>query len=284
PIASPRRRWGHLFAVEPLFTAPIDAGELEMVAAFLHQLALVLDAYELLEHAVEVERSLAHAEKLAAIGELSARVAHEIRNPVTAARSLAQLLARHPDAPDNAENAELILTELERVERQIASLLRFARREEYRFAPTDVAELVRSAVADLRPRLDDAGVAVDVDVDDGGLTARVDAEKLRQVVINLVENARDALATADGDRRLRVAARRSDGVAHLRIADTGPGIPPAVLARVFEPFFSLKENGTGLGLAIVKRTVEAHGGRIAAENAAGGGAVFAIDLPLERNA
>jgi signal transduction histidine kinase len=111
-IASPRQHWGHLFATEPIFAAPIEEAEIEALGTFLSQLALVLDGCELLERAIEVERSLAHAEKLAAIGELSARVAHEIRNPVTAARSLAQLMARDPTSEHNTEHADLILGEL----------------------------------------------------------------------------------------------------------------------------------------------------------------------------
>ena len=114
----------------------------------------MLDGAGLLARAVAVERSRAHAEKLAAIGELAARVAHEIRNPVTAARSLAQQLAREPASPLNAEHAGLILSELERVERQVAALLRFARREEFQFAPVDLGELARATVERSRTRLE----------------------------------------------------------------------------------------------------------------------------------
>jgi signal transduction histidine kinase len=112
----------------------------------------------------------------------------------------------------------------------------------------------------------------------------VDVEKLRQVLINLIENARDAVAGNDDGRHIEVALRAAHGRAHLRVADDGPGIPTDVLGSVFEPFFSRKPQGTGFGLAIVKRTVEAHAGRVTASAAPDGGAVFEIDLPLERNA
>src|SRR5439155_300092 len=110
----------------------VRQGPGEAFQVFVAQLALLLDGADLLARTVAVERSLAHAEKLAALGELAARIAHEIRNPVTAARSLAQQLSREPGLPWVAEH-RLILEELERVERRVGELLRFARRDELRF-------------------------------------------------------------------------------------------------------------------------------------------------------
>ncbi len=276
PLTSPRRRWGTLFATSGLIEpSPDDVPSME---AFAAQLTLVLDAAALIERTVAVERSLAHAEKLAAIGELAARIAHEIRNPVTAARSLAQLLARDPTAPENTEHAQLILGELERVERQVRALLQFARREEYRLEPVDVGELVRVSLGPLRPRLADANVTV---VDDlpADVVVRADREKLRQVLVNLIENALDALTTSPDGRHLALSAATENGTVTLRVSDSGPGVPDDALPRLFEPFFSLKAGGTGLGLAIARRTIEAHGGRIAAEPVAPHGVTFRIDLP-----
>jgi signal transduction histidine kinase len=212
------------------------------------------------------------------VGELAARIAHEIRNPVTAARSLAQQLVREPEVPYEGE-LRVILEELERVERQVGSLLRFARREEFRLAPVDCAELVRGAVASVRARLDAEAVDVGLDLAPG-VIARADADKLRQVVLNLLENALDALATTASRRRIEVAVTASDGHAALAVQDSGPGVPADALPRLFEPFFSLKAHGTGLGLAIAKRTVEAHGGRMSAAPGARGGLRVDIVLPL----
>jgi signal transduction histidine kinase len=229
---------------------------------------------------VGVERALAHSEKLAAVGELAARIAHEIRNPVTAARSLAQQLAREPTVPFAAEH-ELILAELERVERQVGALLRFARRDEFRFAPVDLGELVRETVDSFRARLAAAGVGLEIHVG-GGITARADREKLRQVLVNVIENAMAALAEVGGDRRLALSVGGVNGTASLRVADNGPGVPDDALPHLFEPFFSLRENGTGLGLAIARRMVDAHGGRMTATSAAGAGMTVEIQLPLHR--
>jgi signal transduction histidine kinase len=280
PIRSPRCAWGHLFLSTGLLGQAKGEEQLVVLEGFADEFARVLDGAELLARALAVERSLAHAEKLAAVGELAARVAHEIRNPVTAARSLAQQLAREPGSPFTAEHA-LILAELERVERQIAALLRFARREEFHFAPVDLGALVASAVAAFRPRLEAHEVALEVAVADG-VVARGDAEKLRQVVVNLLDNALDALGTtSQGPRRVRLRVARADGAARLEVSDNGPGVAAEALPHLFEPFFSRKPHGTGLGLAIARRTAEAHGGRITVESVPGEGTTFTITLPAD---
>jgi two-component system, NtrC family, sensor histidine kinase HydH len=198
---------------------------------------------------------------------------------VTAARSLAQQMVRDPVSPLNAEHAELILTELERVERQVAALLRFARREEFHLEPMDLAELTRGTLETLRSRLEAAGIAVALNAGER-IVVRGDREKLRQVLINLIENAVDAVHEAGPTRRLSIAVDCVNGTGRLRLQDSGPGVPPDVLPRLFEPFFSLKPHGTGLGLAIAKRTIEAHGGRIEATMPPSGGLTLRIDLPL----
>jgi signal transduction histidine kinase len=278
PIIGARRRWGHLFMNTGLLGGTFHPDDFAALEAFVGQLALLLDGADLLVRTVAVERSLAHAEKLAAIGELAARIAHELRNPVTAARSLAQQLASET-APPLDETARLILTELERVERQVAALLRFARRDEFRFAAVDVGALVRETVEASRARLDADGIAVVLDLAEG-IEARADRERVRQVLVNLIDNAADALANGAPTRRITLTVARANGHASLSVVDSGPGVPLEALPHLFEPFFSLKAHGTGLGLAIAKRTVDAHGGRIAVRAAPGGGAAFDVELPL----
>ena len=281
-LGTPRRHWGLLFIAVGLLGTAFRDEDMEAAEAFADQLALVLDTAELLERAVAVERTLAHAEKLAAVGETAARIAHEIRNPVTAARSLAQQLARDAVAADR-EAASVILEELDRVERQVASLLRFSRREDFRFEPVDLGVLARVSLGPLRSRLQAANVCVELDAPEG-IVARADGEKMRQVIVNLVENALDALREAPDPRRIVVAVSGDDGVARLRVGDSGPGVTADVLPRLFEPFFSLKPSGTGLGLAIAKRTVDAHGGTITAASPAGTGLRIEIEMPLARAA
>lgn len=276
PIVSPQRRWGDLFVSTGLLGTAFAEENLALMDAVARQLALLLDGTALLERAVAVERSLAQAEKLAAIGETAARIAHDIRNPVTAARSLAQQLAREPAAPFR-EELGVILEELDRVERQVADLLQFARRDDLRFERVDLGALAQATLAQLRPRLEAAGVMVALDLAPG-IEARADRERLRQVIVNLVENAADALAGTPR-RELSVEVAGANGSASLRVSDTGSGVPAEALTHLFEPFFSLKPHGTGLGLAIAKRTVDAHGGTIAASQREGRGMTFELTLP-----
>jgi signal transduction histidine kinase len=278
PIVSPRRRWGFLFMNTGLLHGTAREDEDEALVAFVDQLALVLDGADLLARAVSVERSLAHSGKLAAIGELAARVAHDIRNPVSAARSLAQELARSPGVPTAAEDAAMIVGELDRVEHQVRDLLRFARRDELRLEDVHLGALVRDATASVRARLDAGGISVRLD-DGEGVIARADREKLRQALLNLLDNAIDALAGVR-EKSLAIRIGREDGQAVLSIVDSGPGVPEDVLPRLFEPFVSSKAGGTGLGLAIARRTLDAHGGRIDASSRPGAGATFRVSLPL----
>lgn len=270
------RLWGHLLLTTDLVGASLREEDLRAIEAFADQLGLLLDGASLLARAVEVERNLAHAEKLAVIGELTARVAHEIRNPATAARSLAQQLTRE-DGP-HAEELGIILAELERIERRVADLLHFGRRDDMELSPIDFGDLARSTANDLRPSLRASGLELDVTAEPG-IRGRGDSEKLRQVLINLVENARDALTESGTGRHVSIAVANGHDRVSLEVIDDGPGVDDATLERLFEPFFSQRHEGTGLGLAIARRTIEAHGGRIEARRRPAGGMRFRIDLP-----
>jgi len=213
------------------------------------------------------------------IGELTARVAHEIRNPATAARSLAQQLIRE-DGP-NVDELGIILGELERIERQVADLLQFGRRDEVELSSIDFGELARSTGEDLRASLRASGVELEVSTEPD-VHGPGDPEKLRQVLINLVENARDALMESRTGQHVSISVTNGRGRVALEVTDDGPGVDDDTLGRLFEPFFSKKHEGTGLGLAIARRTVEAHGGRIEARRRPAGGMRFRIDLPGAR--
>src|SRR5262249_10663045 len=171
------------------------------------------------------------------------------------------------------------LLELERVERQVAALLRFARREEFHFDAVEVGELARSAGERTRPRLEDAGIALRLSLHDQ-VIVQADREKLQAGLVNLLENAADALEDSRaGHREVALPLTTRNGSARLTVSDNGPGVPASALPHIFEPFFSLKAKGTGLGLAIAKRTIEAHHGTIGAETTAGGMTV-PLALPL----
>jgi len=279
PVLGSSRFWGHLLLRTDLVTTIYRDEDTETVEVFADQLAVLLDAADILTRAVAMERSLAHSEKLAALGELAARIVHDIRNPITAAKSLSQQLSRE-EGPD-AELHGVIDEELDRVERRVSDLLRFARRDELSLEPVDLAALVRETVGRLRGRLDGAGIAIAIEAPRTALVS-ADREKIRHVLINLIENSVDALAGHDTERRIMLAIVEQNGTSRVEVSDNGPGIPPESLEHVFDPFFSSKADGTGLGLAIVKRTVEAHGGRIDARPNPGSGISFIVELPAGR--
>lgn len=213
--------------------------------------------------------------------ELSAAIAHDIRNPITAAKSLVQQMAEDPASPRNAEYASVAVAELDRVERSIVHLLRFARDEAIELAEMQMGDVVRTAAETLRDRVAKAGVSLVTSIDDSG-TMRGDAEKLRRVVENLVSNSLDALEeahTAGPCIDVVCGANLAGDSVWVAVRDNGPGIPAEALPGLFQPFFTTKTGGTGFGLALSKKTVEAHGGTIEAGTSPSGGAEILFTLP-----
>jgi signal transduction histidine kinase len=215
------------------------------------------------------------------VEQLAAGVAHEIRNPITAAKSLVQQMGEDPTARENVEYAGVALAELERVERSISHLLRFAREEEVSPAEVSVAEVIDGALATLAERSAALGVTVTKDVVPLH-PLRGDREKLRRVLINLIGNALDAFAEAktSSPRLVLQAGENLAGTeVWLRVRDNGPGMDADKLARIWSPFYTSKATGTGLGLALCRKVVEAHGGAIEASSTPGAGSEFLITLP-----
>jgi signal transduction histidine kinase len=215
------------------------------------------------------------------VEELAAGVAHEIRNPITAAKSLVQQMGEDPTARENVEYANVALGELERVEKSISHLLRFAREEDVALAEVRIGDVVDAALDTLSGRIAGLGVKVERDVE-GASAVRGDAEKLRRVVINLLGNALDAFADAKtAAPRLELAAGKNlaGSEVWLRVRDNGPGMDAEKLGRIWSPFYTSKSNGTGLGLALSKKVIEAHGGSIEASSAPGAGTEFIVTLP-----
>jgi len=211
--------------------------------------------------------------------QLSASIAHEIRNPITAAKSLVQQIREAPSAPESAEYARIALEEIDRVERAVSHLLRYAREEEMKLEDVDLAQVIDGALGSLADRAAERGAEIERDVD-AGARLRGDPEKLRRVVVNLVSNALDAL---DGARepRVRVSAGRSlaGSEVWLRVGDNGPGIEARRLADIWNPFHTTRDGGTGLGLAIVRKVVEAHGGSIDVTSEVGRGTEMVATFP-----
>jgi len=205
--------------------------------------------------------------RLASLGEMSAVLAHEIRNPLASLKGNAQLLARMlPDDDKPRAKADRVVDEAIRLEQLTNDLLQFVRTGTITRTPVDPAELVREAAA---------SVAADAAIDTSGAPPgwSLDAGRIRQVVINLVANA-----VAAGPP-VAVAVRHDRGHLIIEVADRGPGVAEDDRDKIFEPFFTGKTQGTGLGLAIVRRVVELHHGTIAVYPNPGGGAMFRAEIP-----
>jgi signal transduction histidine kinase len=221
---------------------------------------------------------LAQSEKLAALGQLAAAVAHEVRSPLAVIRSAAQGLAETmPPGDQEARRAySFITTEIDRLGSVVSSLLAFARPLQIQARPVSVHELFDRALLLAREEL--AGKALTIRRDEPAAlpAVRADGDLICQVLLGLLANAAEA-APSGGE--VALAAQASDGVVELAVADSGPGVPPDLRGRIFEPFFTTRPRGTGLGLAVARQIIEAHGGRIEVGERTGGGARFTLHLP-----
>lgn len=238
----------------------------------LGYLFLLRDQTELLRLREQVRRD----ERLAALGNLAAGVAHEIRNPLSSIKGFATYLAGKVQGADR-DAARAMVRETDRLNRVVSELLEFARPTRMRLADTDVNRVVERALRLIRSDVEAKGVVVDFVPDPGLPLARLDAERLSQALLNLFLNAVQAM-NAGGV--LGVAAGLEGGRLAVRVTDTGQGMPPELLPDIFNPYFTTKPSGTGLGLAIVHGIVEAHGGEITVHSQIGQGTEFTLFFPL----
>ncbi len=224
----------------------------------------------------QVERS----QKLSLVGQLAASVAHEIKNPLASIKGAADILTDpETDEDERAEFREILRGEVRRIDATVTEFLEFARPRQTRFERVDLADIVRGACRQIEPEAARVGVSLAVDAP-ARLAIDGDAGKLRQLVLNLMLNAVQAV---DGSGRVRVRVETvEDDRVRVRVTDTGHGIEPAALERIFEPFYTTRASGTGLGLAVARGIVEAHDGAIAIESEPGTGTTVTVELPTRR--
>lgn len=225
----------------------------------------------------EQERDLLRAEQLAAVGQLAAGVAHEVRNPLTGIKLLIEGSLRPTNAtPLTGEDLRLIRQEIVRIERTVQGLLDFARMPVPERRPHDLRVLVAEAAALARGRAERKPVEVVVDLPEHPVQVSADRDQMLSLLTNLLFNGIDA---APPGGRVRARAAAGPGGIMVEVTDTGPGIAPAALARLFTPFATTKPTGTGLGLTVARRVARDHGGTLTAANGPDGGARFVLTLP-----
>ncbi|GIX21589.1 MAG: sensor protein PilS [Gammaproteobacteria bacterium] len=223
--------------------------------------------------------------KLASLGRLTASIAHEIRNPLSAIRHAAQLLAEaEQPGPQERRLIEIILQQSERINGIIDNILQLSVKRRGEPVELELAPWLRELAEEFASRHGDALVELDLDLQPGA-SALVDPGQLHQIVWNLCSNALRHGAGPDGRLQLTLGcAQRPDGGAALFVADRGPGVPPALQDKIFEPFFSGGAGGSGLGLYIVRELCAFNGAQIQLQTRPGGGALFRIDFPSPRQA
>jgi len=238
----------------------------------------------------QMEEQLRRSERLAALGRMSAGLAHEIRNPLASIKTSVELLEEQTNKDDatpapssrSVDLLQVLGEETERLNRILTEFLRFARvearQDDLEAAECTVSEVLEGTLALVQQDLDAAGVTIDCDLDQLSLKVSVAEDHLRQILLNLVLNASDAMPDG-GSIRLNRADLDGETVT-LEVVDSGHGIPADVAPSVFDPFFSTKEGGVGLGLSIVARLLEASGAGIRLDRSHGPGARFLVKLPL----
>ena len=242
-------------------------------------LAVVRD----MTHEDRLRQNLIQTEKMAAMGLLLSGIAHELNNPLAGARGAIQLALADAD-PANRELLESALQETDRAATIVQRVREVGRRGGGAPRPMSLNELVQQ-VADLRSyALRNQNITLETDCDPRLPEILGDPDDWFQALMNLLQNAEQALWTMEGERRITLGTRARNGEVEIIVSDTGPGIPAEVRDRVFDPFFTTKApgEGTGLGLTVVHAVVDAHGGRIEVGGAAGGGATIRIVLPERR--
>jgi nitrogen fixation/metabolism regulation signal transduction histidine kinase len=230
------------------------------------------------------ERALLN-ERLSTMGRVAAQVAHEIRNPLGSIELLASALACETEAiSDHAgELAGHIVASVKTLDSLVSNILLFARGREPEVAPVTWEAIAESALDQVRPAVAQAGVEIRKRWADSPVAVLGDSDLLTQAVVNLLINATQALA--ESERRviaLETGARGDER--WIRVSDAGPGVPPELRDRIFDPFITTRRRGTGLGLAIVSHIISAHGGRIACLGSEEGGAAFEMALPQAEEA
>jgi len=278
PIFSKEKLLGFLLLGQKRSQKDFTQEELELLEAFLNQTALAISRALVYRDISLKDRQMMQAEKMVAIGELAAGIAHEIRNPLGIITGSAETVRKHGDKKIREEMISYILEESNRINGLVSTFLDFARPKEPKLVNCDLKEVLEKTLLLLFPQAHTMGVEIRKEIPSRPLWISIDPDQMRQAFTNLGVNALEAMPQG-GILRVEVIENGTRWV-RVRFSDTGKGIPREVRAKVFDPFFTTKEGGTGLGLPIAYQIITQHGGEIALEEGDQKGSTFTITLPL----
>jgi signal transduction histidine kinase len=254
------------------------AHEIALMSLLAQQSAVAIENASLYQQTREAGDSLRASEKLAALGRLSAGLAHELRNPLNTLNVLTYAMVEEADRAGYATaDLEVLQSEIQRMSLLVDQFLQFARPRPPAFQRQRIEEIVEETLLLIGPEARKKGVAVARQANGDTPPTWADGDQLKQVLLNVTLNAIQAMS---GGGTLSVAVRRAGGGVVTEVRDTGPGIAPEIRERLFEPFFTTRSGGTGLGLPIALRIVEAHSGDLRIDSQPGGGTTVTIWLPL----
>lgn len=287
PLVAHETTIGMIVVDNPDSAREISNDNLHFLQLFANQAGMAIENSMLYNRIEEANQNLSdarerllHGERLAAIGEMAANLAHELKNPlITIGGFAGRLLKSLPDAAREYQYAETIVSEVSRLEKMLAEILAFSRKPTICFGHCDLEDIIQECLSSCTTAFEDHNIKVLFSGDNRPLTVSGDAHQLKQVFLNLILNACDVMPEGG---RLSVTIRKTPpgGKAVIvTIEDTGGGIPKEMLPQIFNPFFTTKHHGTGLGLAIANRIILNHFGSIEVNNT-GQGAIFTVTLPL----
>jgi signal transduction histidine kinase/CheY-like chemotaxis protein len=283
PIIVEERVWG-LINMDALEPECFDESTLSTVALMAELASFAIKLRLDLTEQERLQRHLIQSEKLASLGETIAGIAHEINNPLTSILSNAQLLALRRGGPADEASINSIVLEAKRTADLVKNLLAFSRKESKKREVIGVNELIKQAVNLKRYQLKVNNIQLISEPCEISYPVSVTAQQMQQVLLNLLNNAEQAIAKTDRPGVIRVEGGRHGETVFVTVTDNGVGIPAHVLPFIFDPFFTTKNlgEGTGLGLSIAHTLIENHGGTISAKSEPGN-TVFTIELPMARS-
>src|ERR1051325_7865863 len=277
PVTRDNRQLGCLLVDS--YAAAVSADVRAVLEVLAGQIAIAIEDCRLLEENIRLERKVAEGERLAALGQMAATVAHEVKNPLSAIKSIAQVMSEDEALKtQHARDLSLIVGETDRLSKSVTQLLSFASKHPPAARPWRAGELIASMVALLRADAAERQVNLNYNVDEDVLLDGVQTAALRDSLSNLIVNA---LQVTPGGGSVTVVSRTQTKTLTILVSDTGPGVPVHLREKIWEPFFTTRQRGTGLGLAIVRKRMQEAGGTARLLPAAnGGGARLEVSLPV----